>query len=94
MLAAITFLTMQTTAIMSIFERFERGHRADQARGFGLGLWVARRIARLHGGDIQAAPSDQGGTSFTLTLPPRCGTVEVLEEKTHDRCHPRAAASL
>jgi len=54
-----------------IFERFERGHRADQARGFGLGLWVARRIARLHGGDIQAAPSAQGGTSFTLTLPPR-----------------------
>ena len=54
-----------------IFERFERGHRSDQARGFGLGLWVARRIARLHGGDIQAAPSAQGGTSFTLTLPPR-----------------------
>ncbi|CAB5695698.1 Sensor protein KdpD [Delftia tsuruhatensis] len=54
-----------------IFERFERGHRSDQARGFGLGLWVARRIARLHGGDIQAAPSAQGGTCFTLTLPMR-----------------------
>lgn len=55
---------------LRIFERFERGHRSDQARGFGLGLWVARRIARLHGGDIQAAPSPEGGTSFTLTLPP------------------------
>lgn len=54
-----------------IFEHFERGKRTDQSRGFGLGLWVARRIARLHGGDVQATPSAQGGTCFTLTLAPR-----------------------
>ena len=67
-----------------IFERFERGHRSDQARGFGLGLWVARRIARLHGGDIQAAPSAQGGTCFTLTLPMRTAASqeEVLRTAT------------
>ena len=55
-------------AAQRIFERFERGQRTDQTRGFGLGLWVARRIARLHGGDVQATPSDKGGTCFTLTL--------------------------
>ncbi len=57
-------------AAQRIFERFERGQRTDQTRGFGLGLWVARRIARLHGGDVQACPSDKGGTRFALTLAP------------------------
>ncbi|MBO9680865.1 MAG: histidine kinase [Acidovorax sp.] len=55
-------------AAQRIFERGERGERSDQARGFGLGLWVARRIARLHGGDARVAPSGLGGTCFTLTL--------------------------
>lgn len=55
-------------AAQRIFERGERGERSDQSRGFGLGLWVARRIARLHGGDARVVPSGQGGTCFTLTL--------------------------
>ncbi|MGC3986123.1 MAG: ATP-binding protein [Pseudorhodoferax sp.] len=54
-----------------IFERYERGERLDQARGFGLGLWVARRVARLHGGDVRVGTSARGGTCFTLTLPLR-----------------------
>ena len=51
-----------------IFEQFERGERTDQTRGFGLGLWIARRIARLHGGDVSVQSSAQSGTCFTLTL--------------------------
>jgi len=56
-------------AAQRVFERFERGDHSDQTRGFGLGLWVTRRIARLHGGDVQAMPGDSGGTRFTLHLP-------------------------
>ena len=52
-----------------IFELHERGERASQTRGFGLGLWVARRIARMHGGDIQVSASEQASTCFTMTLP-------------------------
>lgn len=52
-----------------IFEAFERGHRADQTRGFGLGLWVSRRVARLHGGEVRAESSPGHGTRFLLTLP-------------------------
>lgn len=37
--------------------------------GTGLGLTVARRIARDHGGDLTAANRPQGGAAFTLTLP-------------------------
>lgn len=51
-----------------IFEQFERGERTDQTRGFGLGLWIARRIARLHGGEVRVQSSSQTGTCFTLTL--------------------------
>lgn len=51
-----------------MFDQFERGNRTDQARGFGLGLWVARRIARLHGGDIQVESNPGSGTCFTLTV--------------------------
>lgn len=51
-----------------IFERYERGEGAAEAKGFGLGLWVARRIARQHGGDVVLGVSPLGGTRFTLTL--------------------------
>jgi signal transduction histidine kinase len=37
--------------------------------GTGLGLTVARRIARDHGGDLTAANRAMGGAAFTLTLP-------------------------
>lgn len=53
---------------------FERFYRVDDARadagGFGLGLAIARQIARRHKGTITAA-SDQRATRFTVTLPLR-----------------------
>lgn len=51
-----------------IFQQFERGDRTDQTKGFGLGLWVARRVARLHGGDISVESQPDQGACFKLTL--------------------------
>lgn len=53
---------------------FQRFYRADAARsrrvdGVGLGLSVAREIARAHGGDIALRSSGAGRVEFTLTLP-------------------------
>ena len=53
---------------------FERFHRVDPARaaetgGAGLGLAIARRIARLHGGDVTLAAAKPHGCRFTLTIP-------------------------
>ena len=38
--------------------------------GTGLGLHLARKVARAHGGDLDCTESPAGGARFTLTLPP------------------------
>ncbi|MFZ4775492.1 MAG: sensor histidine kinase [Terrimicrobiaceae bacterium] len=54
-----------------IFEAFFRADDslASGVQGSGLGLTLARRIARDHGGDITCRPRPGGGSIFTLTLP-------------------------
>jgi len=56
-----------------IFDRFYRGTEVREvAPGTGLGLYVARKIAQAHGGNLDlendTAPN-RDGTSFRLTLP-------------------------
>jgi len=51
-----------------IFERFVRLDAARGPGGAGLGLPIARMIARVHGGDLAVAPSSLGGAAFRLTL--------------------------
>ena len=53
---------------------FDRFHRVDRARsrkvrGSGLGLSLAREIARAHGGDLVLEPDRDGMICFALTLP-------------------------
>ena len=53
---------------------FERFYRVDASRsrpdgGAGLGLALARWIARVHGGDVVLASSSSLGSTFVITLP-------------------------
>lgn len=49
---------------------FEAGRRLDvEVPGMGLGLFVARQLARAHGGDLLVEHPDDGGTRFLLRLP-------------------------
>jgi two-component system, NtrC family, nitrogen regulation sensor histidine kinase NtrY len=43
----------------------------SKARGTGLGLTVARQTIRVHGGDITARNTPQGGAEFIVELPRR-----------------------
>ena len=52
-----------------IFERFNRGKTGENIKGHGLGLSIARELARAHGGDLRLARSDAEWTEFELILP-------------------------
>ena len=56
--------------LQAIFEKFYRedGARSTQGGGAGLGLAIAREIARAHGGELTAR-SLEGRTTFALRIP-------------------------
>ena len=53
-----------------VFEKFERLGRTDSG-GSGLGLYIARRLARAMGGDLTVDSAPGQGARFTLSLPAR-----------------------
>jgi signal transduction histidine kinase len=56
----------------SLFEKFSRTKNANQVniKGTGLGLFVAREMARAMGGDVTAHSEGEGhGSRFEFTLP-------------------------
>jgi PAS domain S-box-containing protein len=67
-----TGIGMEPAAIPHMFEMFSRGNR-DSARhqgGLGIGLALARRLAEMHQGTLEAHSDGPGkGTEFTLRLP-------------------------
>ena len=54
-----------------LFTRFGRIVTAANSHipGTGLGLYFAREIAQMHGGDITVESEEGAGSTFTLTLP-------------------------
>ena len=53
----------------SIFDRFYRMADHDRTPGTGLGLPIARELARAMGGDLDVASVPGSGSSFILALP-------------------------
>jgi signal transduction histidine kinase len=49
-----------------IFERFHRGFMGENVPGYGLGLNLARELARLHQGDLRLVRSDETWTEFEV----------------------------
>lgn len=58
-------------AEQKIFDQFYRAHDSLSSgiQGSGLGLTLARQIARAHGGDLRYEPRSGGGSCFIVTLP-------------------------
>ena len=77
-----------------VFEPFWRGtdQQASGAPGAGLGLAIARQIARAHGGDIDLAESPSGGALFRITLP-RTRTPSGTKNADNDLTRSRASAA-
>jgi len=53
----------------SMFRPFDRAEDAVGRPGLGLGLAVARSLARAQGGELELASNNRPGATFVLTLP-------------------------
>ena len=53
--------------IEEAFDKFER--LGSDVKGTGLGLYIARGLARAHGGDLCASSDGRNGSRFVLRLP-------------------------
>ena len=52
-----------------LFERFHRVCGGERVPGHGLGLSIARELARAHGGDVELVRSDGSWTEMRMRLP-------------------------
>ncbi|MGJ7914000.1 ATP-binding protein [Massilia sp. LXY-6] len=52
-----------------IFEPYERGAKAGEPKGLGLGLYISRQLAVSHGGELTVQSTPGQGATFSLLLP-------------------------
>jgi PAS domain S-box-containing protein len=67
-----------------IFERFYQIKDTKNGRtypGFGIGLYIARQIIRIHGGDITVDSTKGTGSVFTISLPINKLPIQSLPDK-------------
>jgi PAS domain S-box-containing protein len=64
-----------------IFERFERVAPLKHYGGFGLGLWIVRRLVEAHGGRVAVRSRPGEGAEFTIALP----LAPVIEARRGER---------
>lgn len=60
--------TIGPAAQAHIFERFHRGAMGENVPGYGLGLNLARELARLHHGDLRLVRSAEDWTEFEVSF--------------------------
>ena len=64
-----TGVGIESDRLQGIFERFSKEDASRSEEGFGLGLSLAREIARAHGGSIAVESEPGVGSTFRVTLP-------------------------
>jgi len=69
------------TLLPDIFDAFNKvpTQSSRPANGLGIGLWLAHRLARMHGGSLTVDSERGRGTAFTLTMPGLEAAIQALE---------------
>jgi PAS domain S-box-containing protein len=62
-----------------IFDRFERAAPVRQYGGFGIGLWIVRRLVEAHGGTVRVESEPGAGARFTVELPRAPAAAQVAQ---------------
>ena len=60
---------MDQEALDRVFDQFYQADASHAEEGFGLGLYIVRRIVELHGGAVWAESAPGEGSSFSVMLP-------------------------
>ncbi|MDO6430289.1 two-component regulator propeller domain-containing protein [Flavitalea sp. BT771] len=70
-----------------LFEAFYQASNADKAShtGFGIGLYVSKKLAAAHAGELSYVSTEGKGTTFTLSLP-RDKTASIGCSKDPGQC--------
>lgn len=68
--------------------RLFEGTFTTKHQGSGLGLLITHGIVREHGGRIRVASRQGSGSTFTVELPIRRGTLQLPARKTMERATP------
>lgn len=78
-----------------LFEPFRGSNEHRGARGLGLGLFITKQLALVHGGTLDFESTDERGTTFTLRLPRHApaGAHGRVTSSTSSAAAPAPAAS-
>jgi heavy metal sensor kinase len=68
-----TGIGISSSDLPFIFNRFYRCDKSRSQTGAGLGLCLARAVARAHGGDIRVKSEPGSGSTFSVILPIHSG---------------------
>jgi signal transduction histidine kinase len=55
--------------VASLFDRYYRGSNVSGIVGTGVGLYLAKTVVDLHGGEIAVESAEGDGACFTISLP-------------------------
>jgi PAS domain S-box-containing protein len=63
-----------------LFERYARLAPIQHYGGFGVGLWLVRRVVEAHGGQVSVSDPSGGGAEFVIRMPRGAETVDLDRE--------------
>lgn len=76
-----------------VLSMFERLHRHEEIPGTGAGLAICRRVAELHGGDIELTTTPGEGLTVRVELPQDAAEIPATGEQPFDVDLPANAPS-